>query len=182
MCNVSLLLSKWHKTALIFCYTGYHINQQFPVGNPLGISQNWIFFKWRPVASLYPKCLAWLFFLDSAPRLLDECLCIKPSVKNVYCLLTYPRNLAFWSLLSEFWAVSLIVFFFFAILGRVRWWCWVTFGAGRPAVLDNGRARALSACSRLMGRGVGVTMVLSPIISLSFLPLSIDWNAISTGR
>ena len=48
-------------------------------------------------------------------------------MKNVYCLRTYQRNLAFGSLLSELWAVSFIPFTFVmsdqvTVLGK--------FGAG----------------------------------------------------
>ena len=74
------------------------------------------------------------------------------------------------SLLSEFWAVSFILFTW-VMSGRVRGWCWVTFGAGRSAPFDNGRTTLGPLCSQLVrrGGGGGVTIFLSTImISLLF--------------
>ena len=45
--------------------------------------------------------------------------------------------------------------------------------SGRPANLDNSRARAYCTCSRC-GWGVW-TFLLSSVISLFFLPLSVRW-------
>ena len=67
----------------------------------------------------------------------------------------------------------------FRILGRFlqsfylgyEWSGQVTFGAGRPALFDNGRATLGPLCLQLVrlgGGGGGVTMFLSNIISVLF--------------
>ena len=50
-------------------------------------------------------------------------MCKAIDKNSVCCLPTYPRKLAFWLLLSEFWAGSFRFFFTWIIGGRVRQRC-----------------------------------------------------------
>ena len=111
---------------------------------------------------------------------LDDCLCIRPSIKN--CLLFSYLSMKFGlgSLLSEVWAVSFILFPRFTS-GRVRWWCWLTFGAGvLHFLIVVGQPWAPCACSWCGGAG-GHNVSLDYHLSF-ILPLSTDWNSVSKSR
>ena len=91
-------------------------------------------------------------------------LCKAIDKKSVCCLPTYPRKLAFWLLLSEFWAgpvLSDFLYLDYSWSSQATVLAWYLSVPGRPTVLDN--CRAHYACIRC---GWGLFLLSSPIISL----------------